>query len=471
MNAEVIKSLSNLADTLSKLDERNYYTGSLDGDDDTQEQEQEQEEQHLVDATAAISLSTDNDDQPQLPQIISSQQVVEQPAARQCQSITYWRNLPTEVQAAYTLLTNGADYIHATSTKYTLVSKVDSTEGANLSLELRKGAQHIGTGTLLLFSRECGSSRSLRHYVKQASRGVILSLLSLLRLYEEEQVSSNVASKSNSNNDNNDNDDNVGAQKTGAVWSACDALRLKLPRGNRTAMRRELMIWVRDCNESIEEFEDMLELGPRHGNNNNNDDDDDDEEEQFEGKEMKMARAAVNIMKCSKNTLGLVLKVCECVGESLDETKVDSSAANQELLQMISDMHEVARRIGEGVTNFGVMLYPPLESAASSNNDEEFLTEWESVKQSSRVVSSLGGGRELEIPSLGSTSLGLQLEQQLYSLAECVLCIKNSKLTTVAGEPVQSCYSDEVNDAVAKLMTAIPLRCKEAVGGVTEWSA
>jgi len=248
---------------------------------------------------------------------------------------------------------------------------------------------------------------------------------------------------------------NVGAQKTGAVWSACDSLRLKLPKGNRAAMRRELMIWVRDCNESIEEFDEMLALGPR-------DDEEGDEEEQYSEAEMKIARAAVNIMKCSKNILGLVLKVCECVGESLDESQAGDER-NKELLQLITNMHEVARRIGEGVTNFGVMLYPPLDS---STNEVEF-EQWQSTKASK--TSLLDG--EMNIPSLGSTSLGLQLEHQLHALAECVLCIKKSELTTVTGEPIQTCYSEEVNDALKTFLQVIPLRCEDSVVGVTGWCA
>lgn len=415
MNAEVLESLTRLADTLSKLDERHCI---IDGDGT---------EDVITKATAAMSLS--------------SQQSTSSPNEDK-QTIGYWRSLPTEVTAAYQILADGAEYIHATSTKYALVGKVDSHEGGNLAFELQKGAQLIGTGTLLLFSPECGSSRSLRHYVKQSSRAVISSLLSLVRAYED-------GSAQGTPNDGN----NLGAQKTGAVWSACDSLKLKLPKGNRAAMRRELMIWVRDCKESIEEFEEMMALGPR-------DDGEGDEEEQYSESEMKIARAAVNIMKCSKNILGLVLNLCECVGESLNESQIGDER-NKELLQLITNMHEVARRIGEGVTNFGVMLYPPLDS---STNEVDF-ERWQSIKASK--TSLLDG--EVNIPSLGSTSLGLQLERQLHALAECVLSIKKSELTTATGEPIQTCYSEEVKDALKKLLQAIPLRCEDSVVAVTSW--
>jgi hypothetical protein len=425
MTVEVIESLTRLADVLSTLDERNYHNGKVAIDD-------------ITEATAVLSIS-------------SQQSTPTLPNEAKEQSIGYWRSLPTEVTTAFQLLNDGAEYIHATSTKYALVGKVDSEEGGKLALELRKGAELIGTGTLLLFSPDYGSSRSLRHYVKQSSRVLISSLLSLIRAYED-------GSAQGTPNDGN----NIGAQKTGVVWSACDNLRQKLPKGNRAAMRRELMVWVRDCNESIEEFDEILALGPLEDER-----EEEDEEEQYSESETKIARAAVNIMKCSKNMLTLLLTVCDCVGESLDESNMSSDASDEcyskrkDLLLLITKLHEMARRIGEGVTNFGVMLYPPLDS---STNEHEF-ERWQSAKA---TKTSLFNGK-INIPSLGSSSLGLQLEYQLHALTECVMSIKNCELTTIAGESIQSCYSEEVDDALKKLLDAVPLRSKESVEGVTSW--
>lgn len=52
--------------------------------------------------------------------------------------LSHWRVLTTEVEAAYKLLNDGAEYIHATSTKYALVGKVDSKEGGNLAVSPRR---------------------------------------------------------------------------------------------------------------------------------------------------------------------------------------------------------------------------------------------------------------------------------------------------------------------------------------------
>ena len=41
---------------------------------------------------------------------------------------------------------------------------------------------------------------------------------------------------------------------------------------------------------------------------------------------MAVARASVNVMKCSKNVLGLILAACECVGERADTYSMPSPA-------------------------------------------------------------------------------------------------------------------------------------------------
>mmetsp|Transcript_16768 Transcript_16768/g.30476 ORF Transcript_16768/g.30476 Transcript_16768/m.30476 type:complete len:116 (+) Transcript_16768:149-496(+) len=50
--------------------------------------------------------------------------------------LSHWRELTSEVEGAYQMLTGGAALVHSTSTKYTLVGKIDSVEGAKLSVRL-----------------------------------------------------------------------------------------------------------------------------------------------------------------------------------------------------------------------------------------------------------------------------------------------------------------------------------------------
>mmetsp|Transcript_46680 Transcript_46680/g.98093 ORF Transcript_46680/g.98093 Transcript_46680/m.98093 type:complete len:511 (-) Transcript_46680:248-1780(-) len=477
LNGQVLEALTRLADTIAHLEvasNNDAVTG------DTTATDAAGEVSDLAKETASLKLN-DADDAAEATTSSASPTSDASPAPSKSTltppalPISHWRKLPLQAVSAYKILNDGAEYIHATSTKYTLVGKVDSKEGGNLAVELRKGAELIGTGTLLFFSQPCGSSRSLRHYVKQSSRAVLASVISLVQSFED-GVSQGKARDGN----------NIGAQKTGAVWSACESMMRNLPKGNRTAMRRELMLWVRDCKESIEEFEEILSLGPLDDGGADGEDAEDAmmDEEQYREKEMKMAKVSVNVMKCSKNLLGMVLKTCECVGEHADklssegdvgdasssqtEQQSDSAQTGQkkkptkekqkEMLQWISNLHEMARTVGEGVTNFGILLYPPLDS---SNNHEEF-EKWQAKKSATFFAD------ECSIPSLGSTTLGLQLEHQLYALSECVMSVHNATLTT-SGESIQNCLSKEVTEEVARLTKAIKVRCNEVEEAIGLW--
>eukprot|EP00566_Odontella_aurita_P028758 CAMPEP_0113590568 /NCGR_PEP_ID=MMETSP0015_2-20120614/36756_1 /TAXON_ID=2838 /ORGANISM="Odontella" /LENGTH=144 /DNA_ID=CAMNT_0000496793 /DNA_START=237 /DNA_END=667 /DNA_ORIENTATION=- /assembly_acc=CAM_ASM_000160 len=53
--------------------------------------------------------------------------------------LSHWRTLPPDVQSAYKMMDDGSELIRATSTKYTLVGKVDVDEGAKMSPELLRG--------------------------------------------------------------------------------------------------------------------------------------------------------------------------------------------------------------------------------------------------------------------------------------------------------------------------------------------
>ena len=47
---------------------------------------------------------------------------------------SHWRTLPEAVTAAYSYTSQGAELCKATSTKYTLVGKIDANEGAKLAV-------------------------------------------------------------------------------------------------------------------------------------------------------------------------------------------------------------------------------------------------------------------------------------------------------------------------------------------------
>ncbi len=76
--------------------------------------------------------------------------------------LNHWREIPTEVQQAYKMFHDGAEHIKATSTKYTLLSKINREDGSKLSDELRQGAELISTSAFLLHQANLGCARPTR---------------------------------------------------------------------------------------------------------------------------------------------------------------------------------------------------------------------------------------------------------------------------------------------------------------------
>ena len=405
LNTEVLAALTRLEDTISRLNDRDSSSpqDNIQQPDTTDSSTKNSIEEITQDASN-ISLSS--------PSLLANNT-----PPLEHTHITHYKTQPPSLIEAYTLLSTASQYIHATSTKYTLVSKIDyQTQGGNLALELRKGIELLSTATLSIYSPESGCGRSVKRYVKQYSRGVLASVISLLQAFHDGEAL--IGGKENQ----------VGPQKTGAVWSACDALQ-QLPKGNRNAMRRECMTWLRDCMESITEFEDMMNNGEREEVNDDGDYDGDYEEEMYTAKEKIIVKAAINVMKCSKNVLGLVLKACDCVGDlSESDCKEHTQTQRLEMLQWISQLHELAREIGESVTNFGVLLYPPLDLESDAKTSE--------------------------------FTLAKQLICQLERIEHCVSyiyepCMPISKMS------IKSCMSEEVVEAVEKLKNGVKARTAE----------
>jgi hypothetical protein len=190
--------------------------------------------------------------------------------------------------------------------------------------------------------------------------------------------------------------------------------------------------------ESVTEFEDIMNLGEREDDAEGGGEQ--EEEDMYTSVEIKIVRAAVNVMKCSKNVLGLVMKACDCVGERIENIVTTSDLTDvpkskdatitlhheAEMLEWISALHELARSIGEGVTDFGVLLYPPLE--------------WNDSPRES--------------------DLHRQLNNQLQVLEKCVNCIRDASLPR-SGVSMQSCMSDEVVENTERLMNGIRTRVAE----------
>jgi len=242
----------------------------------------------------------------------------------------------------------------------------------NTQKELLQGCELIATGVLVICNDDTGCIRAARHFAKQAARAVITTTCELVKVFATHHEHDT---------------ENIAAQKTGAVWSTCDALR-KTPQGNRNAIRRELFTFVMECNETIQEFTELVELGAAPsslntiaedtiaGSNNSTDAEEgttwDDfcqgSDEQYSASELPIATASLWLVKCSRGTINVALKACESVGGMVE---TDGSDPDKDaLLEWIRTMTNLARVVGEGMTDLGTCLYPPLDLSHTSDEDD-----------------------------------------------------------------------------------------------------
>lgn len=269
------------------------------------------------------------------------------PDAHSPDKLSHWRlDLPEGLETAFSMMEQGKSLVHATSTKYTLVTKIDLDEGSKLAKDLLRGCEGLATGALVLHDDAVGCSRSLRKHVKHAVRAVVHTCISLLQVFLESPIHTNSQSA---------------ATRTGAVWDACEKIS-KLPNNNRNAMRRDLFTWIMECQDTMREFEELLLIQ----NNGGSTQEDttwemftSGQSDEYAPEEQPIAVASLALIKCSRGSLKVALQACEAVGSHLTE----GHEVNQrhELLSWISKLHDMARTVGDGMTEVGSLLYPPLE--------------------------------------------------------------------------------------------------------------
>jgi len=222
-----------------------------------------------------------------------------------------------------------------------------------------------------------------------------------------------------------ENHEQLAAQKCGSVWSACDAIvggkdasgkfiRNVIPKGNRNAMRRDLLVFGGECNETYEEFSEVIELGAM---------DADEEEErasgddvagmggwdefgglaghQYTAKELPLATAALALIKCSRGSINASLKACECAGNEVekngDADDEVQALRRKAVLCWIGKLHDMARTVGEGVTEVGCLLYPPLKTEDDlmeqvENQRDAILSLTELILDATPAVDAAEGG-------------------------------------------------------------------------------
>lgn len=279
-------------------------------------------------------------------------------------NLSHYRVLPENLQTAYTLLHQGATLVRATATKYALVGAIDTKDQGTLGTDLLKGCELIGASCHVTMPDPNGCSRALREYTQKAALSIFVACLKLVEAFYPELAKTSskqtisVASK----------DNNVGAQRTGAVWEACDHILNKmLPQGNRNAMRRELFTLTRECNDTMEEFQELVELGPREetANEENVEEEEDDyfgndEDDQYSEMELPMAQACLGLLKNSRGNMKVALETCEALGK-LEQECNESESEKSKHLNAILITHGHSKKVGEGVTDLGSLLYPPLQ--------------------------------------------------------------------------------------------------------------
>jgi hypothetical protein len=282
--------------------------------------------------------------------------------------LSHYRQLPSDVKTAYDLMMQGAQVIHATSTKYTLVGKAAASEQYKLVADLLRGCELIGAGTHVFLQDDSGCSRSVRHSAVRAALAVFVNVLHLVECFEDGSVLQ---------------DEKLGAQRTGAVWESTNTISNQLlPQGNRNAMRRELFTWTREINDTMEEFQELINLGPAesHADNEAEEEDSFGDDQQYTDDEIAIGKACVGLVKCSRGCMKVTMEACEALGVNEEEQNIQS----------ISKLHDLARDVGEGVTDFGSAMYPPL-TPAMSDLRKEINRQVNSIKQLNEFIAGLGG--------------------------------------------------------------------------------
>ena len=113
----------------------------------------------------------------------------------------------------------------------------------------------------------------------------------------------------------------------------------------------------------------------------------------------------------------------DCGGRQHDD---DNATTREGALRYIYNLHEMARSVGEGVMDLGMLLYPPLDFSSMTTNDHD-----REIADDNRDIA----------PRLGRTALGSKLECQLHAILECVTIIAHvdaAAATSATSSPITS---------------------------------
>lgn len=135
-----------------------------------------------------------------------------------------------------------------------------------------------------------------------------------------------------------------------------------------------------------------------------------------------------------------------CINE-LTAEEIDSAKQRKFIiLHWINQLHELCRTIGNGTTDLGCAMYPPLKFSNSSEGEENDVnSDW------------------------SKTELGSQVLEQKKSLLSAARMIHDATASSQLGDQERSYeieMTDEVKEMCSKLLTAIEKRSDEVEKGI-----
>jgi hypothetical protein len=279
--------------------------------------------------------------------------------------LSHYRILPPALMDAYNSLYQATQLIHTTSTKYGLLLGADAAAVAATAHCMATACHALVTATTTAFNPGL-CARSTRRHCHRATRDILHTVIQLVQV-DSSTSSSNFASTTSA------------AQRTGAVWDMCQVvLERKLPRGNRSAMRRDLLTYVMECADTIQEFQTMIvasgaAVETSHDTTTTSTNEEDGWQDFLAGTidrytslELPVATACVDLIKCSRGGLNVALQVMDVMGEHETKTAArlhDGDQTTQNWQLGLSQLHDLATIVGEGMTDLGASMYPPLQMA------------------------------------------------------------------------------------------------------------
>ena len=197
----------------------------------------------------------------------------------------------------------------------------------------------------------------------------------------------------------------------------------------------------------MEEFQELVDLGVTSEPKEEEDGDDDEgdwddfceNKGQYDSNEIPIVRSILALIKCSRGTLGLVLKAMEAAGIEAEKTQDDTTRSS--IFQWMSNLHETSWIAGEDVTDLGMLLYPPMSfdsGHVGDKTDDKNL--WEHSEIGRKVI----------------------LQRDCLSGI-----IKNIQASSSEKEgDILIPYSEDILELASKLSSAVATRANEAVTAI-----